>query len=133
MNLKRKLLVTTAAVITALSMCSCSQASRVNANLTKEADNFNVVRELTVINCINNDIMFTMSGKMSITADTVDNQLEVIVEEDGVYKKHFVGLGDNVAYVITDLGTGNNDVSSTKFKMNFNPAMWQPVEVDTIE
>lgn len=38
-------------IIAALA-AGCSEASRVESNLTKEADNFNVVRQLTVINCL---------------------------------------------------------------------------------
>ena len=60
-----------------------TEAQRVSYNLSQEADNFNVVRQLTVINCIGGDVLFQMTGKMSIKADTADNQLEIIVE---VYK-----------------------------------------------
>ena len=75
-----------------------------------------------------------MSGKMSITADTADNQLEIIVENDnGSYVKHFVGLSDNVTYVVEDLNLGENEVSKYKYALNFNPKMWIPVEVETID
>ena len=115
------------------SVVGCeSQAQRVSYNLSQEADNFNSVRQLTVMNCITNEILFQMTGKISIEADTADNQLEIIVEvEDGVYKKHFVGLGDNVAYVVEDV-TGN-DVSNYKYTLNFNPKMIVPFEVKTID
>lgn len=112
----------------------CSEKDRVESNLTKEADNFNVVREVTVINCIEGDVLFQMSGRMSITADTADNQLEIIVENnDGTYVKHFVGLSDNVTYVIEDLNLGENDVNKYQYTLNFNPNMWMPVEIDTID
>ena len=112
--------------------CS-SQADRVEHNLTKQADNFNVVRELTVINCIEGDVLFQMSGRMSITADTMDNQLEIIVEDGDTYVKHFIGLSDNVTYVIEDLNLGNNEVSKYRYTLNFNPNMWVPVNVDMID
>lgn len=115
------------------SVVGCeNQAQRVSYNLSQEADNFNSVRQLTVMNCITNEILFQMTGKISIEADTEDNQLEIIVEvEDGVYKKHFVGLGDNVAYVVEDV-TGN-DVSNYKYTLNFNPKMIVPFEVKTVD
>ncbi|WKY44014.1 hypothetical protein Q5O14_15510 [Eubacteriaceae bacterium ES2] len=73
-----------------------------------------------------------MTGKMSITADTEDNQLEVIVEnEDGNYSKHFIGLSDNVTYVIEDLDS--SDVSQYQYTLNYNPKMWIPTEVETID
>lgn len=121
------------AIVLGLSGCE-TEAQRVSYNLSQEADNFNVVRELTVIDCITGDTLFQMSGKMSITADTADNQLEIIVENDnGSYVKHFVGLSDNVTYVIEDLSLGENEVSKYKYTLNFNPKMWIPVEVDTID
>jgi len=112
------------------------QADRVSYNLSKEADSFNEVRQLTVINCIKGDVLFQMTGKMSIEADvggeTGDNQLEVIVEdENGEYKKHFIGLSDNVTYVVEDVTTG--DVNNYKYTLNFNPKMWIPVNVKTID
>ena len=110
-----------------------TEASRVSYNLSQQADNFNVVREITVINCIQGDVLFQMSGKMSITADTADNQLEVIVEDDGTYVKHFIGLSNNVTYVVEDLNLGANDVNKYKYTLNFNPNMWIPVNVETID
>ena len=120
--------------MSAAVLTGCSEAARVESNLTKEADNFNVVRQLTVINCLQGDVLFQMTGKMSIIADTSDNQLEIIVEnDDGTYSKHFVGLSDNVTYTIEDLNLGENDVEKYKYTLNFNPKMWIPFEVETID
>lgn len=115
-----------------LSGCQV-EADKVNYNLTQEADNFNVIRQITVINCLKGDVLFQMTGKMSIKADTQDNQLEVIVEdENGKYKKHFIGLSDNVTYVIEDI-TDDTDVSKYHYTLNYNPKMWIPYDVDTID
>ena len=121
------------ALMGVLMLTGCeSEAEKVSYNLSQQADNFNVVRQLTIINCIEGDVLFQMTGKMSITADTADNQLEVIVEdEDGSYKKHFIGLSDNVTYVLEDLGETN--VSKYKYTLNYNPKMWIPVDVQTID
>lgn len=110
-----------------------TEAQRVEYNISQEADNFNIVRQLTVINCIGGDILFQMSGRMSIKADRSDNQLEIIVENGGTYTKHFVGLSDNVTYVIEDLNLGANAVSKYKYTLNFNPNMWIPVNVKRID
>ena len=133
--MKRKIVsvLITAALVAGI-ISGCSEKDRVESNLTKEADNFNVVREVTVINCIEGDVLFQMSGRMAITADTDDNQLEIIVENnDGTYVKHFVGLSDNVTYVIEDLNLGENDANKYQYSLNFNPNMWIPVEIDTID
>lgn len=118
---------------TCILLSGCSEAERVSYNLSQEADNFNVVRQLTVINCLQGDVLFQMTGKLSITADTEDNQLEIIVEDDGKYVKHFIGLSDNVTYVVEDLNLDENDVSKYSYTLNFNPNMWLPFRTETID
>ena len=121
-------------LLTATVLTGCeTEAQRVSYNLSQQADNFNVVRQLTVINCIEGDVLFQMTGKMSITADIADNQLEIIVEDNGTYVKHFVGLSDNVTYVVEDLNLGANEVNKYKYTLNFNPKMWIPYDVETID
>lgn len=115
-------------------LSGCTEADRVSYNLSQQADNFNIVRQLTVINCITGDTMFQMSGKLSITADTADNQLEIIVEnDDGTYVKHYIGLSDNVTYVVEDLNLSETEVSKYKYQLNFNPNMWIPIETENID
>ena len=111
--MKKKLFI--AAVIGAAALAGCdTEANRVSYNLSQEADNFNDIRQITVINCLQGDVLFQMTGKMSITADAADNQLEVIVEDEkGEYKKHFIGLSDNVTYVVEDVTAG--DVEKYKY------------------
>lgn len=131
--MKRKMIGFVLATMMLLALTGCTEAERVSYNLSQEADNFNIVRQLTVINCIEGDVLFQMTGRMSITADTTDNQLEIIVEDDGTYVKHFVGLSDNVTYVVEDLNLGENAVQKYKYTLNFNPNMWIPVEADIVD
>ena len=81
--MKRKILALILSVSLVLALPGCGrEASRVSYNLSQEADNFNDVRQITVINCLKGDVLFQMTGKMSITADVSDNQLEIIVEDE---------------------------------------------------
>lgn len=127
--------IVTLAILTVglLSLTACqSEAEKVSYNLSLEADNFNDIRQITVINCLQGDVLFQMTGKMSITADVEDNQLEVVVEdENGEYKKHFIGLSDNVTYVVEDITS--DDVSKYKYTLNFNPNMWIPIEPNYVD
>lgn len=128
----KKILITITILIALLGMAGCTQADKVSENLSQEADNFNVVRQLTVINCLQGDVLFQMTGKLSIYADTADNQLEVVVEdENGKYQKHLIGLSDNVTYTVEQ--KRYEDVSNYRYTLNFNPDMWFPVDVKTIE
>lgn len=122
-----------AVVLTALMLSGCTEAENVSYNISKEADNFNTIRQITIINCIQGDVLFQMTGKMSINADTDDHQLEIIVEdENGKYKKHFIGLSDNVTYVVEDI-TNDAAISKYHYTLNFNPKMWLPYDVKYID
>lgn len=127
-NLKSKTLKifgVTMLATTFLALSGCNEADRVSTNLAQESDNFNVVRKVTVLNAITNDTMFEMTGKMSIKADTADKQLEIVVEDNGKYQKHIIGLSDNVSYIVQDLDV--KDVDKYHYSINFNPKMWVPV------
>lgn len=111
----------------------CTEAERASYNISQQADNFNTVRQLTVINCIQGDVLFQMTGKLSISVDVGESQLEITVEDEyGRYKKHFIGLSDNVTYVVEDI-TDTNDISKYHYTLNFNPNMWIPVDADYID
>lgn len=130
--MKKKIIALFMCVSILMTLSGCTEADRVSANLSLEADNFNVLRQITVINCIANDVVFQMTGKMSIKADTTENQLEMVVEnDDGTYSKHIIGLSDNVTYVLEDIDT--NYVEKYRFTINYNPKMWIPVEFDIVD
>ena len=124
---RRIILLCICTALMSISITGCTEAERVSYNISQDADNFNQIRQLTVINCIQGDVLFQMTGKMSISADTTDNQLEVIVEDEyGRYKKHFIGLSDNVTYVVEDITA--DSTYKYQYKLNFNPKMWIPVQ-----
>ena len=134
MNKKSIILKSIILLVLGVLMCSvllltgCRESDRVSYNISREADNFNIVRRVTVIDCINGDVLFQMSGRMSIYADTNDNQLEITVSDNGTYQKHIIGLSDNVTYVVEDLNLGENDVKSYKYTIIYNPKMWLPID-----
>lgn len=116
-------------VLSTLALVGCTEANRVDYNITEEAENFNVYRRVTVINCIKGDTLFSIEGRMNIKADTQDNQLELTVEVgDEKYKKHFIGLSDNVTYTVEDIS--GSEVSKYHYEINYNPKMWIPFSLD---
>ena len=107
-------------------LTGCNEADRVSSNISKEADNFNVIRELTAINNFSDTVVFQMVGNLSILED--GRQLEITVkEENNKYKKHFVGMSEFTTYVLEDI-TGS-DVSTSKYTLNFNPDMMLPFDI----
>lgn len=131
--MKKKLIIAIVSIMTVFMFTGCgNEADRVSYNLSQEADNFNVVRQLTVMNCIQGDVLFQMTGKFSIKADSADNQLEVTVENsDGSYQKHFIGISDNVTYIVEQKDYKN--VDKYQYSLNYNPKMWIPIELENID
>lgn len=131
----KKILAVAVSVALIACLAGCvdqRQADDVSYNLSLKADNFEDVRQVTVINCLQGDVLFQMTGKMSIEADMADKQLEIVVEdENGQFKKHFIGLSDNVTYVVEDITSGNVDKYS--YTLNFNPKMWIPANIEKID
>lgn len=110
------------------ALCGCTEADRVSQNISQEADNFNVLRRLTIINSRTDKAEFELIGAFSIKVDKQDNQLEVTCEiEDGTYKKHFIGLNKETMYVIEDLGGAK--VNKYRYEVNFLPEQILPVTV----
>lgn len=136
MKKRIKAIISIAVILTVIciapffSGCGCNNESyKVDYNITEEAENFNVYRRVTVINCIKGDTLFELEGRMNINADRADNQLEIIVEvEEGEYKKHFIGLSDNVTYTVEDIS--GSEVSKYHYEINYNPKMWIPFAPD---
>lgn len=131
--MKRIIAILLSVVLMLVVFTGCqTEAQKVSYNLSLQADNFNEVRQLTFINCVTGDILFQMTGKMSITTDSADNQLEIVVEDEyGNFKKHFIALSPVTTYTVEDITSG--DVSKYKYTFNFNPNMWVPLETEYVD
>lgn len=108
-----------------LGGCDHRQAERVSYNVSKEADNFNVIRRLTVLNARTDKPMFEMIGAFSFELE--NNRIITTVETGpNQYKKHSIGLGEWTLWVVEDLEGAN--VDKYKYEVNFLPEMIVPVK-----
>ena len=116
-------LVLAAAIIFAFA--GCREAERVSYNISKEADNFNVIRRLVVINARTDKPMFELVGAFSFELE--NNRIIAIVETgNGEYKKHSVGVNDWTLWSIEDISGA--EVSKYHYEVNFLPEMIIPIE-----
>lgn len=99
--------------------CACSSDADVaSQNLSKDADQFKISRRIIFFNSITDKYLMVIEGKCSIKDQ--GNQLEVTCKVgDDSYKKHFLGLSDNVTYFVEQL-EGTN-VSTYHYKVIFKP------------
>lgn len=110
-----------------LTLTGCSQSYRVSENISQEANNFNVVRRITVINARTDTVLLQLTGTFSLK-NNINNELEVICElEDGKYQKHYVYLNEYTLYVVEDLSGSN--VSKYSYELNFLPKMIPGVKI----
>lgn len=100
---KTAIIASAIAGIVLLSAAGCeSDSSVANKNMTTAADNFEVQRHIVGVNGITDKYAFEAVGRCSINDQ--GNQLEVICKVGpDQYKKHMVGLSDNVYYVAEQL------------------------------
>ena len=123
-----------AVIVIAVIICGCQrQAKKVSYNISKQADNFNVMRRLTVMNTRTDKCLMQMTGRFSIQNEG-NNELSVIVEIDrkrGIYQKHFVYLNQWTSYTVEDLN--GVKVSKYDYELEFMPQMLVPVRVKATE
>lgn len=122
-----------AVIAISCSGCSVREADRVSYNISKQADNFNVTRRLTVFNMRTDRCIMQMTGKMSIQNEG-NNELAVIVEIDrknNIYQKHYIYLNEWTMYTIEDV-TGAQ-VSRYAYEVEFLPQTLMPVKITTDE
>lgn len=129
MRAKNKIVSAVLAGALCVAATGCgTEARQVSHNVSQEAENFNVLRRLTVINSRTDKPEFELIGAFSLQVDSSDNQIEVTCElEDGTYKKHIIGLNENTMYVVEDLGGAK--VNKYKYEVNFLPETIVPVDV----
>lgn len=110
MKAKRVVALLTLLSALSVSLVGCTEADQVSQNISKEADNFNVCRRITVINVRSGEVLYEFEGFSSLKTDTGDNQLEITSEVgDGVYKKDFIYLNKWITYVAQDISGANVD------------------------
>ena len=118
-----------------LFLTGCDDAQVASQNMVRAADNFEIDRRIVFFNGITDKYLLEIEGKCSIKADSMDNQLEVICKTgDEQYKKHFLGLSDNVAYFVEQLDSIG--VSAYHYRVTFKPQMIIPdvdLRVDTTD
>jgi uncharacterized lipoprotein YehR (DUF1307 family) len=102
--------VAAALVITLVGCTWENEADVASYNISQQADNFNVYRQIKVINSQSDEVLLEFEGWCSINKDNEDNQLEITYRVgNGEYYKDFIGLNDRTTYVITQLDGSDVD------------------------
>ncbi|WP_456152306.1 beta-sandwich lipoprotein [Paraburkholderia xenovorans] len=123
-NMKRVALLTlTAAFLSALS--GCNDADVASQNLSKAADNFQINRRVVFYNGITGEYMLSIEGLCSIGNADKSREVSITCKTGpNSFKKHFLGLSDNVTYFVEQIDGA--DVSTYHYKVIFKPSVIVP-------
>ena len=106
-------------------LSACNDADVASRNLSKAADNFEVNRRIVFYNGITNDYMLVIEGLCSKDNSSTEHTLGIVckVGPDS-YKKHLLGLSDNVTFFIEQIDGKN--VSAYHYRVIFKPSTLIP-------
>jgi hypothetical protein len=104
----------------------CDSAANVaSKNLSKAADSFEVSRRVVFYNGITGEYMLTVEGLCSLGNYDSNNQLSITCKVGPEqYKKHFLGLSDNVTYFVEQMEPSKASVYH--YRVIFKPSVILP-------
>lgn len=106
------------------ALVGCSNDAQIaSRNLSQAADNFEINRRIIFYNGITNDYMLSIVGLCS--QEPKDKKLEVTCKiGPSTFKKHFLGLSDNVTYFSEQLEPA--PASTYYYRVTFKPSVIIP-------
>jgi hypothetical protein len=107
-----------------LTACQ-KEADVVSANISTAADNFQVTRRIVFYNGITGEYMLSVEGLCSIGKANETDAVAVTCKTGPTeYKKHFLGLSDNVTYFAEQIEPVK--ASPYHYKVVFKPSVIIP-------
>ena len=96
-------------------LTGCSEADKVNANISKQADYFESERKITVYNARTDTIILECEGYMSISNEGNSELTVTLKTGPNTYKKNYIYLNDYTLYVVEDITGSHTDPYHYKF------------------
>jgi hypothetical protein len=107
-----------------LLLASCSNDAQVASyNLSQDADNFKINRRIVFYNGITGEYMLTIEGLCSQKPENKKLEVTCKIGPDS-FKKHFLGLSDNVTYFSEQMEAAKASVYH--YKVTFKPSVIIP-------
>lgn len=104
-----KILLLLVLVFMTLILSSCSEAEKVNWNISKQADYFECERKITVYNARTDNIILEAEGYMSISNNDTNELVVTVKTGANEYKKNYVYLNDYTMYAVEDITGTHTD------------------------
>jgi hypothetical protein len=114
-------------VILAMCLTSCTEAERVNHNISMQANYFECERRITVYNARTDTVIFVAEGYMNIANDSTNELVVTFKTGANEYKKNYIYLNDWTLYVVEDITGTHTD--PYHYKIYFHTSILPDVEV----
>lgn len=98
-----------------LCFTGCSEADKVNANISKQAQYFECERRITVYNARTDKVIFEAEGYMDISNNTTNELVITCKTGANQYKKNYVYLNSYTMYAVEDITGTHTDPYHYKF------------------
>ena len=105
----KKIIGLSLVLCTLLVFTGCSEASKVNHNISKQADYFECERKITVYNARTDNIILEAEGYMSISNNNTDELVITVKTGPNEYKKNYVYLNMYTMYAVEDITGTHTD------------------------
>lgn len=125
--MKKHIFMVFGVVLLLCMLSGCTEASKVNYNLSREAQYFNVERRITVYNARTDNIIMYAEGYMDISNDETDELVVTVKVGPEEYRKNYIYLNEYTLYVVEDI-TGTH-ADPYHYELHFGTSF--PVEVVT--
>ena len=112
--------------IMAVMLCGCSEADKVNANMSKQADYFECERKITVYNARTDKVILECEGYMSISNNSSGELVVTVKTGANTYKKNYIYLNTYTLYTVEDITGTHTD--PYHYKMIFHTEVLPDVE-----
>ena len=118
-------------VLLVLLLTSCSDADVASSNISKAADQFEITRRIVFYNGITGEYILTIEGLCSLGNYDPAGSLSVTCKTGAnEFKKHFLGLSDNVTYFAEQIEPVGADVYF--YRVIFKPSVIVPdIDLET--
>lgn len=118
----KKVIAVALGLAVALAAAGCgTDADVASENVSKAADQFQILRRIVFYNGITESYMLTIEGYCSLGNYDDAGELTVVCKVGPTeYKKHFLGLSDNVTFFVEQLDAKN--VSTSFYRVIFKPS-----------
>lgn len=123
----KKLVCVFLALCISLIFAGCSEADKVNSNLSKQADYFECERRVTVYNARTDNVILECEGYLSVSNNSHDELVVTVKTGPDQYKKNYIYLNDYTLYVIEDITGTHTD--PYHYKMYFHTEVLPDVEI----